>query len=201
MGRTAKDSGGSFTPAPVGTHLARCIKIIDIGTQHGQWNGEEKIRNQVVIFWDLPTETLTIDGQEKPFTISKFYTNSLHEKANLRHDLEAWRGKAFTEDELAGFDLEKIVGQPCLVTVIKNAEKDRTDVQSVSGLPKGMTCPPQVNPSFTFWLDESYNQQNFNMLSDGMKKLIQKSDEYKKMNGTGVVAESQVSDKEDDLPF
>jgi len=198
MGRTAKDSGGSFTPAPVGTHLARCIKIIDIGTQHGEWNGEPKVRNQIIIFWELPTEMLTLEGEEKPFTISKFYTNSLHEKANLRHDLESWRGQAFTDGELNGFDLEKIVGQACLVTVIKNATKDRTDVQTVTGIPKGMTCPPQVNPSFTFWLDD-FSMEKFNSLSDGLKKLIAKSDEYKAMNGEAVVEENQTPEEE--YPF
>lgn len=200
MSRTAKATGNFKSVSP-GTYVARCYRIIDIGTQHSEWNGEEKVRNQIVVFWELPGETAEFDGVIKPLSVSKFYTNSLHEKANLRADLKAWRGRDFDETELAGFDLNNIVGKPCLVTVSAK-ENGKTEVASVSPLMKGQECPVQVNTSQTFWLDE-YSDESFNALSDGMKKLVAKSEEYQaiKSGAPFVYADKAESTAPDDMPF
>lgn len=176
MGRYSSDTGGTFQSAPVGTHVARCIKIVDIGTQHGEYKGEPTRRNQVIVTWELPDELISIDNEMKPVIASRFYTNSLGEKANLRHDLESWRGRTFTKEELTRFDLESILGKPCLLTIV-GGEGDKTKVANVSGLPKNVVCPDQVNKSFTFWLDE-YTEEKFEALSEGVQKLIKKSEEY-----------------------
>ena len=42
------------------------------------------------------------------FDVARVYTLCLHERAALRKDLESWRGRKFTEQELDGFDLEKL---------------------------------------------------------------------------------------------
>lgn len=199
MGRFAKSSGsGSFTPAPTGTHIARCVKLIDLGTQHGEYMGEPTRRNQVLVTWELPNELITIDGKEMPQTTSKFYTNSLGEKANLRRDLEGWRGRAFNDMELDSFDLEAVLGKPCMLTIV-GAENGKTKVASVSGMPKGMECPPQVNESFTFWLD-NFDEDKFEKVSDGIKKIIQKSEEW-----SSIGSEPQSAPVEDDdlgdIPF
>jgi len=41
--------------------------------------------------------------------ISKRYTMSLGEQSTLRKDLESWRGKKFTPEELQGFDLNACI--------------------------------------------------------------------------------------------
>ena len=175
MGRWAKDNGSDFEYPPVGTHVARCFKIIDIGTQHGEINGQAKTRNQILVYWELPNEKMQ-DGSI--FIVSKFYTNSVNEKSNLCKDLEAWRGGIkFTDKEREGFDLSAILGKPCMLSVTAKKSGDGTQVGAVMAVPKGMTVPVQVNPSFTFWIDE-WDQQKFDSLSDKMKMLIAKSDEY-----------------------
>jgi hypothetical protein len=110
MGRYANDTGGGdFQHAPIGTHAARCIRLIDLGTQQGEWQGKPTFKNQVLVMWELPDELMEAqdDGQPRPFIVSKFYTNSLSEKANLRKDLTTWRGRDFTDDELDRFDLQR----------------------------------------------------------------------------------------------
>jgi hypothetical protein len=201
MGRWATNSGsGSFTPAPVGTHVARCIKLIDLGTQHGEYMGEPTRRNQVLVTWELPEEIITVDGNEMPQTTSKFYTNSLGEKANLRRDLEGWRGRAFTEAELERFDLESILGKPCLLTIV-GAESGKTKVAGVSGLARNMECPPQVNESFAFWLD-SFDEGKFDKVSDGIKKIIQKSEEWAALRNGGSPNQTMPAEfPDDDVPF
>lgn len=195
MGRYAKESGSgsSFTPAPAGTHVARAFALIDLGTQHGEYAGEPTVRNQVVVQFELPNELMQ-DGQ--PFSCSKFYTNSLHEKAALRHDLEAWRGRAFNTEELMQFDLMNVLGKPCMITVqhtVNNAGNTKAKITAVTALPKGMACPPQINASRAFWIDE-WDTEAFLALPEGFRKLIEQSDEYKRRDKQPVAAG-------DDVPF
>ena len=206
MGRYSSDTGGgSFTPAPVGTHLARCFRVIDLGTQHGEYKGQPTRRNQVLVSWELPDELIEVEGEQRPVTTSRFYTNSLGEKANLRRDLESWRGRNFTDEELQRFDLESILGKPCMLTIV-GGENGKTKVSTVSGLPKNTQCPPQVNDSFTFWLDvDEFDQGKFDGLSDGIKNIIKKSEEYYFIqNGDNArTAEPSERDRDisDDIPF
>lgn len=143
---------------PAGTHVARCFSIIDLGTQATPFGETRKIR----ITWELPDEVAVFkeENGEQPFVVSKEYTLSLYEKANLRHDLEAWRGKQFNESELKGFDISKLIGVPCLLAVVhKTTDKGKTyaNISSVSSLAKGMTCVKQVNPSVEYSINDGDN--------------------------------------------
>jgi hypothetical protein len=195
MGRHAKDTGGGdFQHAPAGNHVARCIKITDLGTQHGEYQGTPNARNQVMITWELCDEKMA-DG--KPFVVSAFLTNSLNEKATLRGWLEAWRGRAFSEPELKGFDLQNILGVPCMVNVIHN-DKGKAKVTAVAKLPKSVQAPAPANKVSSFWIEE-WDQAAFDALPKGIREIIQKSDEYKaRTNGNGKAA---FDDMEDDIPW
>ena len=88
------DSGNtSFEQPPTGSHVGRCISIIDLGTQRTTYEGEAQIKHQVILRWELSNELME-SGEHvgKPFTVSRFYTASLHEKSGLRKDLASWRG-------------------------------------------------------------------------------------------------------------
>lgn len=178
MGRYSSEPEGSFEQAPADTHIARCVRLIDLGTQHSEYQGKAITRNQVLVTWELPNAVMkTGDAAGKPFIVSAFLTNSLSEKATMRGWLEAWRGLAFTEEELKRFDLMNILGKPCLVTVIHN-DKGRAVIAGVTKLPTGFECPPQVNPSSAFWLDE-FTEAKFQAIPEGLRKIIMQSDEYR----------------------
>ncbi len=201
MGRFAQDNGGGdFQQAPAGSHIARCIKIIDIGTHHGEYLGVPNVHNQIIVQWELPGETMD-DG--KPLIISKFYTNSLSTKANLRKDLESWRARPFTAEELEKFDLMKILGIAAMVSVV-HTDKKKAKVVSVSSMPKGIVCPPAVNALESFWIDE-WDDAKFEALSKGFQKMIMDSDEYKAKftpaSQRAAQAESRGDAFEDDVPW
>lgn len=206
MGRHAKDNGGDFQDAPIGTHLAICVGLIDLGTQHGEYQGKPNARNQVFIRFELVNEHMD-DGA--PFVVGAFLTNSLGEKANMRHWLENWRGKPFTLEELDSFDLENVLGKPCMVTVIaKGNGKDGIKIGGVTAIPKGTPKPDKAeNELFSFWIEE-WDAQKFETISDGLKKIIQKSDEYIDMHSTTQPAAAarrgggaSFDDMDDDIPF
>lgn len=177
MSLTVKE-GGSFQTVPAGTYPARCIRLIDIGTQEFTWNDETKKAKQIIIAWELPTELIESgEFAGQPYIVSKFFTASLHKKAGLRQALEAWRGKAFTDEELRGFNLSNILDKCCMLNIIHN-EKGNAKVQGIMALPKGMIVTERINPLVSFDIDV-FDMQIFDSFSDGIKNLIRKSDEYK----------------------
>ena len=148
MSLTAKDSGSglNYDPIPEGLHLAHCYSVVDLGTQVSEYNGKEIVRNRVLITWELPDERIDIEKEDGtkvnlPRAISAEYTLSLHDKAALRHDLETWRSKQFTDDELDGFNLEKLLGVSAQIQVLhkKSADGKKTyaNVTSIVPAPKG----------------------------------------------------------------
>lgn len=197
----SNSGGGDFEQPPVGTHVARCIKIIDIGTQRGEYQGKATLRRQCIIGWELPNELMSEgDHAGKPFTVSRFYTASLGEKANLRKDLENWRGRQFTDEELNGFESKNILGKPCMLSITEN-DKHRVRVTGVMALPKGTPVPNQINPLTYFSLDE-FSQEAFDKLSEGIKKLIQVSPEYQQATSPAQQKKpGAFDDMEDDIPF
>lgn len=199
--RWADNGGGDFEQPPVGTCVARCIKIIDIGTQKGEYQGKATSKRQCIVGWELPNDCMS-EGEHagKPFNVSKFYTASLGEKANLRKDLQNWRGREFTEDELRGFESKNILGKACMLSLTQN-DKGKVRVTGVMALPKGMQVPPQVNPSVYFSLDE-YDAQVFESLSDGYKKMITASPEYQDVaTGRSKHGFEDMPDDDPSIPF
>lgn len=200
--------GGDFEQPPVGTHVARCIKIIDIGTQRGEYQGKATIRRQCIIGWELPTELMT-EGEYvgKPFTVSRFYTCSLGEKANLRRDLESWRGRAFTEEELNGFEAKNILGKACLLGLTPN-DKGKVRVTGVMALPRGTQVPDQINPVTFLSLERGeFDRAVFDALSDGYKRLITVSPEYQELTNPATASQQTrtgagaLAEMDDDIPF
>ena len=111
-----KDNRKAFTPAPEGLHQAVCVDFLDLGEMETPWGKKPKCR----IYWQVDA-TMPETGER--FLVTNTYTASLNEKATLRHHLEAWRGRKFTEQELQGFDTENLIGANCQIQVIHVASK------------------------------------------------------------------------------
>ena len=171
------ESAPSIAPVEEGTHLGVCSMLIDLGMQYSEIY--KKSQRKVLIGWELPDETIEIDGEMKPRVLSKRYTANLSEKSNLRKDLASWRGRDFTPDELKAFDLKNIVGASCLLTIIhsKNGEKTYANIQSVVKLPKGMAKQALSEPPVVFDLDTDPLERVEDMPA-WIAELIKKSETY-----------------------
>jgi hypothetical protein len=175
-----RDTSGSFENAPTGTHIARCIGLIGIGTHESEYQGQTRMRNTIIVTWELPHELMS-SGQ--PFTISQWYTRSLGDKANLRQDLVNWRGRDFTTQELMEFDLRNVLDKGCQVVVSEN-DKGRVKVTGVAGLPKGIELPERHNELRYFDVEE-WDDDVFDTLSEKMQSMIKESFEYQEMQQYG----------------
>lgn len=209
MANIASDTGGGgdFKPVPPGNHVGICSMVVGLGKQRiqSQMYGES-VKPQIYVAWELPHEQITWtdkDGNEKtgPMRIGKTYTLSLHENANLRADLESWRGRPFTEEERQGFDINKLAGAAAMVNVThkENNGKTYANVTAVTPLPKGMEKPALFDAALIY--DDDEFRHNYENLPEWLQKKVdaQVRDEPKPSNSRHVeLAEGEL---DDDVPF
>ena len=193
MSLTARDSGGgSFTPVPPGMHLARCYRIVDTGTQKTEYQGTVKHLQKVMIQFEVHGEDddgkALVTSKNEPMSISKNFTLSLAEKATLRKDLQAWRGRDFTADELRGFELKNVLGAWAMLSVAKsigNNGKEYTNIMSINPVPvaiKKAGLPEAFNKLSMFVIDNP-DMELFETFSSSLKEKIQGSPEWRARNG------------------
>lgn len=216
MGFIAKDSGGgNFKRVPAGVYIGRCYSLIDLGTQTTTGQFGEKQQHKLRIGWELFGEdeqgqplTIDVDGKTMPMTISKSYTVSLHEKAGLRKDLQAWRGREFTEEEAKAFDVSKLLGAYCMVNVTTSETNGKTysNVAGLTPLPGALknAKPAPVHALVSFDLDAP-NMDVFATFHEKLQEAIKKSPEWKRL-GKQSEPPAPSSDggsdwPDDDIPF
>jgi hypothetical protein len=201
MALVAKDNGSKdFKKVPQGTHIARCYMFADMGEQVTEYSaGQHKVRIQWELLGHEPDGTpmtIEIDGVEKQMIIGKTYTLSLAETSALRKDLESWRGIPFTASQLEGFELKKIMGAYCMVTVTHTVKEGRTYVNVAGVKPVSPEFrdnkPDPVNDVIYFDMTEP-DWDAFNALPDWIKESVRKSPQF---------AELQSYNMDDlDIPF
>lgn len=192
-----------FEITPEGTYIARCFKVIDLGTQTVEWMGEKKFQQKVLVSWEL-LDPATKMKDDRPFAVTKKYTASLHEKAQLRKDLQNWRGKRFTDEELAGFDLKSILGAYCQIQVV-HAESNGNTYANVDAIMSTREKPTGVNPLVHFDITDP-DMKVFEGLSERLRGQIEASPEWRARDDTPVEDEvvTDVGDEPinlDDIPF
>lgn len=201
MAIIVKETGTPQKQVSPGSHLAICYRIVDAGTVHDKVYDKE--RHRVILTWEIPGETIEIDKVAKPMSISVTYTASLQEKSTLRKHLEMWRGKAFTKEELEGFELGKVLGVPCLLSVIHD-EKGRAKVAGIMAPPRGTPRNEPYNPMVEYSVSEGDNTV-FRTLPDWLQERVTESGEWAapaaRKEAGGAPATEAIEEPFDDLPF
>lgn len=148
-------------PEPIeeGTYPAYVVQIIDVGLQEQTdfQTGESKGKKPTIRFtFELPTETIEVDGEQKPRWLSKAYTYSvskngnyyIHEKSGLAKLIVACGNKY---DPF--FDITKLL-KCSLMCNVGVTTGGNNKVASTTKLPKGYPkLPPLVNTPIVFDLD------------------------------------------------
>lgn len=188
-----------------GTYPARVVRIIDFGLQYATDfktgevkkydDGNDVIQHKVWIDFELPTETIDIDGVKKPRWYGKEYTVSSHEKAAIQALLKAADpdGKA----TMKGKNVVGLLGLPVMLT-IGSTSTGKAKVAGITRLIKGMSVDPLANPTLFFDLDEA-TYKDFELLPEWMQKRIKDGVDFE---STGLYKKfNSMSDIEEDSPF
>ena len=147
----------------------------------------------------------------RPFGIFKNYTLSWSEKANLRLDLQSWRGKPFTQEEMRRFDLKNVLGAWCMLNVIEKLGQNGSIYSNVDGVTpvpsmiKQNGLPQAVNKNELFNLSDP-DMQMFNGFSEHLKNKITSSPEWQKLQNKKSEPQntnpiSNDDDIDSDIPF
>lgn len=221
MSMIASDNGG--TPVPKlesGVYTGVSSAIIDLGLQRNEQFG--KTQRKFMMIWTILGEDVEINGEKQPRTISKEYSFSLNEKSTLRKDLQAWRGKSFSEEELQGFNILAVLNKACQLQIILEEKNNKkyNNIAGIMSLPKGSSVQPLDN-TYYFDMEDVQTWQNFvkvpnwiqekikkaeNLESTGFDKYIKEYEEMlKEQQGkqeeSNTSADTEIIAPADDLPF
>ena len=216
MSFSAKGGNVEFKTVPSGSHIAICNIVADIGLQPGT-TLFPKPKQQIFVRFEIPNERVQYekDGRkfDLPATIGMFFTASMHENANLRKQLEGWRGKMFTDAEAEAFDVASILGKPCMLSVVEavSAGKTYANIKGISGIPRGVTVAAAENKLLYYAED---NRTMFEELPEWLRKKIDaqltnkpepaKAQDYTRGYVPTPAFDNQYGDQgitDDDIPF
>lgn len=171
MSMIAKNEGGiEIEKLEDGVYTAVSSMLVDLGIQNNEKFGKKQ--RKFIIVWNIIGEFIELNGEQRPRVISKEYTMSLSEKSTLRKDLQAWRGKIFTAEELEGFLLNNILNVPCQLQILNEEKngKTYTNIASIMAMPKGMTVE-KLDKTVVF---DTYEPETWNTFREIPKWIQEK---------------------------
>jgi len=190
----ASETESKYPIIPEGVYPAVCYAIYDLGNQFSE--KYQNVLHKVLIAWEIPSERIDVEKEgltmNLPRVVSKKYTLSLGERANLKKDLESWRGKSFTDEEKKGFDIHRLLGVSCMIQIIHVTKEGKTYAQISSILPlyKGMASLTPENDKIMYNISDGEPPKE---TPKWIVDMIHESSEW--------IANSKSSSETDDVPF
>ena len=199
MSMIAKDTQGITIPLlEGGVYYGVCSGIIDCGIQKNEmYNNESR---KLMIQWNIVGEEVEINGEKVARIMHKQYGFSLNQKSTLRKDLEAWRGREFTEEELNGFDLNNILNIPCQLQIIEKERVGKNNVNAINGImsiPKGTKIDKlDEKDLLVLDLEDPNTFANFEKIPSWIQDVIKRAKNYEESGMKKYVDENVKTDKE-----
>ena len=173
-------------PVEPGVYMAVCIGFIDLGEQYSEKFKSYSYKGMYV--WELPGETIELDGEQKPRQLSKEFTISGSSKGNLRKFIESWNGKTYSDEEFMELDLFDQVGKSCQLNVVLNETKEYANVDNIMPIPRGFPAPTTETKPVK-WDMEHWDDAVFAELPEWIQDKIKKSTEYQKEHAPATTIE------------
>jgi hypothetical protein len=192
---TVRDTSTSFTPAPEGQHQAVAVDVIDLGERVEQFQGNPaKIVHKVALVYQIDEEN---PETGKPFEIAVEKTVSFNSKAGLRKWVEAWRGKAYTDEEARtqGAPLHKMIGVNCFIVIEHRTSK----AGRVYGLASNIMPKPKNVPAIE---PDRYERADYwGKRKEEYAASVANHRAVQQPNGNGEDYPEPLEPVDDDLPF
>lgn len=181
MLQAPKSSSMDFEKAPAGNYLARCVELIDVGTQTSEspLYGVQVAR-KIVLGFELIADELdqpVADSNQRPFIIRQEFTFSLGAKASLRKLIDSWRGAALTQAESANFDMETLFESPLILQLLE-VTSTKGNVYTKIGAAMATKKPAQAKTPRTVFTADAPDMAIYNNLPRYIQDKITQSDEW-----------------------
>lgn len=185
---------------PAGTHVARLVQVIDMGTIDSVWQGKTKKRRELRLAFETPTKRAVFDevrGPE-PFVVGRYFGASLNDKSNLTPVVRNLLGHIPQH-----LDLALLVDRPCLITVSHAPKKDGSGtyplISTVAAPSEDFPVPAASTPTF-YYHTSMLKGGTWDKLPTWLKERIEKCDQFVAAFGKPASASAPASD-EDGAPF
>ena len=166
-----------------------------------------------MIGWELPTlkKVFKEEDGEQPSVHTEEYTLSLADRSNLFKHLNQWRGRPFTPQELAGFELKNLLGAPGQMMLIhepgkQDPTKTYANIAALQPI-KDVPIEDAILEPVYFDVDDP-DMDAFGKLPQWIQNKIQESKEWQAKAGGAVTTNGPQTttdvgnlDEEDDVPF
>jgi hypothetical protein len=138
---TAKASDSKYKTHPEGQFVAQCVDAIDLGERVEEFAGKpKKLAHKAALVFRTGEKN---EDTGEFIDISREFTVSMGELANLRKFLEQWRGKPYTADQIAkGVPLHKLAGNHGLISVAHRTSgggRTYANITACVGVPQQMS--------------------------------------------------------------
>lgn len=156
---------------------AVCVMVVDIGQQIDQ--KRQKVKNQIVFVFEIPSETVERDGEMVPRQLSRWFTYTASDRGALKPALTSWLGKTkMSEAEMLELELFDFAGMGSRLLVGIN-ENNRNKIESIKPLKRGSNTPQAHSPIITYDIDEDgFQGAKWETLPEWLQETIKKSEQY-----------------------
>lgn len=198
----ARGSESKFKPHPIGQYVGQCVDTINLGEKVQDFPGSTP-------YLALACALVFRTGEKNEETgdyidIAKEYTVSMGERANLRKDLEQWRGRPYTKEQIEeGVPLDKLTGNFALLTVShRTSGKGRTyaNITAIVGVPKQMVA---ACVKYTDYARAEFWETKKNEYAEAAARFKAENEQQSKGRGGDDYEDfpGALEDEDDDLPF
>lgn len=160
-----------------GVYFAVCIGVIDLGEQFSE--KFKNFSNRVQFVWELPSETIEVDGKQEPKQLSKEFAIATKKNSGLRTFISSWNSKAYTDEEFQEVELFDQIGKACQLNVVLNDTGEYANVDNIMPIPRGMPAP-ESHTAPIMWDMDNWNDEVFKALPEWVQDKIKKSTQFKK---------------------
>ena len=207
-GKTTSD----FEQPQTGMVSAVCINVVDGRYVKTTYMGQDKgYQRKIFILWEIAQRIKEGQFAGQHMVITKEYTFAVGEKANLRIDLESWRGKKFEERKNADGtvslltekkDNEKIVKVPFAVDML-------IDANCILYLEDVGKNKPFIKPTKVMKFDSKYTpvkrEYDINYIPDWLARIIEirplSNPDIQQTQTNNVVNDDSTGFEEEEVPF
>ena len=185
-------------PVEPGVYPAVCVGFVDLGEQYSEMF--KNYANKGMFIWDLPYETIEVDGKQQPRQLSREFTLSASKKGNLRAVLESWNSTTYSDEAFSELELFDQVGKPCQLQVVLNDTKEYSRVANLMPLAKG-TPAPTTETKLIYWDMDKWDDSMFADLPEWVQEKIKKSTQYQKEHAPDTTVEVKPPAAESECPI
>jgi hypothetical protein len=160
-----------------GSHLAKVVGLIDMGTHVSIFKEKERKNKKVLFIYELQTKM----KNGEPFILSKEYSQSMHEKATLRAHSFAYLKKKIRDSDIPTFSFKNFLGI-YVELYIDHITKEGKTFSKITDISKTNEKFESVNESVLWELEDSADIPE--IVNKFFAEKIKSSPEYQELWGT-----------------